>query len=124
VDSTTEGSAQFGQGAIPGRTGRYNQGSMKYAYSTLRVMCYHSREYRVDQMREAVEYLKTQPQTEFTGLQARTSTTAGPYKLQAEPRLPLDKILGKTPAQVWDMFDAEVDRWRKGLLNATGERMP
>jgi hypothetical protein len=96
---------------------------MKYAYSALRVMCYNAKYFAIDQMREAVEYLKTQPQTEFTGLQATTSTTAGPYKLLAQPILPLDQIIGKTPAEVWDAFDAGVDRWRKSLMIATGERL-
>jgi len=74
---------------------------MRYAYSTLRAMCYNARYFAIDQLREAVEYLKTHPQTEFTGLQATTNTTAGPYKLLAQPILPLDQILGKTPGEVW-----------------------
>lgn len=89
---------------------------MKYVYSGLKVMCYYSREFAVDQLRPAVEYLKTQPQTEFTGLIARTLTDAGPYKLLAEPMLSLDQIIGKKPSEVWDLFDAGVDRWRAGLI--------
>ena len=90
-------------------------GQMKYTYSTLRVMVYHDKYFPIDQLREAVEYLKTQPQTEHTGLMARTLTTAGDYKLLAEPILPLDKILGMTPREVWAEFDAAVDRSRKSL---------
>jgi len=71
--------------------------------------------FEVGQLREAVEYLKLQPQTPFVGLVARTHTTAGRYKLMAEPMLSLDEILGKTPSEVWALFDAGVDRSRKSL---------
>lgn len=97
---------------------------MKYAYSTLRVMCYNAKYFAVDQLREAVEYLKTQPQTKFTGLQATTSTTAGTYKLLAQPILPLDQILGKTPREVWAAFDVELDRWRRDLEAASTTSFP
>jgi len=97
---------------------------MKYRYEKLCAMCYDAKDFPIDQMREAVEYLKTQRQTPYTGLQATTSTTAGSYKLLAQPILPLGQILGKTPGEVWDAFDAGVDRWRKSLMRATGERMP
>jgi hypothetical protein len=89
---------------------------MQYLYEGLKVMCYHSREFSVDQLREAVEYLKTQPQTEFTGLVAMTSTTAGPYKLLAQPMLSLDQVIGKKPSEVWALFDADVDRQRADLI--------
>ena len=89
---------------------------MKYEYSTLRVMVYHDKYFPVDQLREAVEYLKTQPQSEHTGLVARTLTAAGTYKLLAEPMLSLGEITGKTPGEVWAAFDAGVDRWRAGLI--------
>jgi len=83
---------------------------MKYAYSTFRVMCYQDKYFAVDQLREAVEYLKLQAQTGFTGLVARTNTTAGRYKLLAEPMLSFDQIIGKTSPEVWSLFDALSDR--------------
>jgi hypothetical protein len=44
-----------------------------------------------------------------SGLVARTNTTAGSYKLLAEPMLSLDQIIGKKPSEVWDLFDARVN---------------
>jgi len=85
-------------------------------------MCYDAKWFAVDQLREAVEYLRSQPQTPHTGLIARTNTNAGRYKLSAEPMLLLDQILGKTPSEVWAAFDLEVDRWRTGLMRQS-ERM-
>jgi len=80
-------------------------------------MCYDMRDFTVHELRPAVDYLRLQPQTGFTGLVARCHTSAGLYKLLAEPMLQLREILGKTPNQVWEMFDEGVDRWRKGLIN-------
>ena len=88
---------------------------MRYVYSILRLMVFYDKYCPVDQLHEAVEYIKTQPQTPFTGLQVSVSTTAGPYKLLTQPILPLSTICGKMPAQVRNAFDVEVDRWRKDL---------
>jgi hypothetical protein len=45
-----------------------------------------------------------------------TSTTAGPYKLLAQPMLSLDQVIGKKPSEVWALFDADVDRQRADLI--------
>ena len=82
----------------------------KYDYTRLRVMCLEGPYYRVDQLREAVEYLKTVPQTGYTGLQATVPVKTDLINLLAQPILQLSDIVGKTPAEVWAMFDREVDR--------------
>lgn len=68
-------------------------------------------------MREAVEYLKTIPDTGFTGLVAiaATITHEAGFKLGAKPRLSLSQIIGKTPKEVWELFDKEVDSQIEGL---------
>ncbi len=73
-------------------------------------MCLDRRFYSVDQMRLAVEYLKLQEQTGFTGLVAETHVRAERFQLLAQPMIQLRKIQGNTPRQVWAMFDCEVDR--------------
>lgn len=83
---------------------------MKYEYQYLEVMCIEHPKYRIDQMREAVEYLRGVPQTGYTGLVATTSVDVPPrFKLLAQPMLQLSDILGKTESQVWAMFDQAVD---------------
>ena len=73
-------------------------------------MCYDRRFFRIDQLREAVEYLNLQPQTGFTGLVAETTVRAERFQLYAQPMLQLAAILGKTPREVWSRFDCDVDR--------------
>lgn len=72
-------------------------------------------------MREAVEHLKTVPgsddPTKWIGLTAETLVTAGEYKLRARPLLRLHQILGRTPREVWDLFDSDVDAQRESLAN-------
>lgn len=81
-----------------------------YDYKYLEVTCFKRREFRPNQMRQAVEYLRTQPQGRFVGLSAYVSVKLPQYDhwLRAAPLIHLDSIIGKTPKQVWDMFDAEV----------------
>lgn len=81
----------------------------KYQYTQLRVMCVEGPYYRLDQMREAVEYLKGVPQTGWTGLQATVPVRTEKISLLAQPILQLSEIVGKVPAEVWAMFDAKVD---------------
>lgn len=90
---------------------------MRYRYSHLIAMCYFSKEFHVDQIRDAVEYLKTEPMTEFTGLVAVTyyQSPNHRFKLEAKPMLNLNQILGKTPTEVWAMFDSDVDRQIRDL---------
>lgn len=73
-------------------------------------MCYEKREFPIHQLREAVEYLKTVPESKFTGLIAESSVRAGELRLRAQPMLGIDVIRGKTPAQVWAAFDQRVNQ--------------
>ncbi|MGE3467987.1 MAG: hypothetical protein AB7J13_13780 [Pyrinomonadaceae bacterium] len=89
----------------------------RYRYRKLRVMCYEARWYGIDQLRSAVEYLRTVEQTPHVGLVAYAAVVpAGPFLLEPKPMLGLSKILGKTPAEVWEAFDADVDEQISGLL--------
>lgn len=99
---------------------RFGNEMPRYHYDTLRIACLHPVDFAPEDLRAAVEYLKTIKQAKFTGLMAETSTTAGHYKLLARVLLGLDDIIGKTPAEVWEMFDAAVDDQRQGLLNRDG----
>lgn len=60
--------------------------------------------------------VKSIRQGKFTGLMAETSTTAGYYRLRARVLLPLTEIEGKTPRQVWQLFDDKVDAERRSLV--------
>ncbi len=68
-------------------------------------------------LNKAVAHLKSIPDAKFVGLIAETSVTAGKYKLRAQVFFKLGQIVGKTPAQVWDMFDRQVDTDRENLAN-------
>jgi len=68
-------------------------------------------QYRIDQLREAVEHLKTVPQTGYTGLMAETHYKDEVVNLGPLPMLQLKDILGKSPEEVWDLFDQRVDEF-------------
>jgi hypothetical protein len=85
----------------------------KYLYDKLYVSAFVPRLFApVDNtsLRLAVDFLRTLPQTAFVGITVEVNVKAGPYKLRAPAHLTLSEIEGKTPAQVWKAFDAEVDR--------------
>lgn len=81
-----------------------------YKYEYLEVFCLERKRFRLDQMREAVAYLKEQPQNEYVGLSAMTNYHSREFgfRLRATPMINLKKIIGRTPKQLWEMFDAEV----------------
>jgi hypothetical protein len=83
------------------------------------VACGEPREYPPDQLRQAVDYLKTipdpRPEKKFVGLIAQASVRAGHYRLQAMAFLKLADIIGKTTAEVWERFDKIVDADRESL---------
>lgn len=84
-----------------------------YKYEYLEVTCLQVKRFRLDQMREAVEYLKKQqPQSEWVGLTAVThyESKECSFQLKASPLIHLNDILGRTPRELWEMFDAEVTR--------------
>ncbi len=68
-------------------------------------MCYQIKHFPIDQMREAVEYLKKQPQTPLVGLVGNALVKDGHFQLGATPMLHLDRLTGMTPTQVWHAFD-------------------
>lgn len=74
-------------------------------------MCLDGPWYRIDQLREAVEYLKTVPETGYTGLMAETHYKDEVVNLGPQPMLQLKDILGKSPEEVWKMFDQRVDEF-------------
>lgn len=84
----------------------------EYAYDRLTVMCRDRKHFAVNELREAVEYLKLQPESEFIGVQAEVTIKAGKFILGAAPMLKLRELLGKRPSEVWAMFDADVSRQR------------
>nr|AUN37309.1 hypothetical protein [uncultured bacterium] len=90
----------------------------RYRYKDLYVFCHDDpRYFRPEELRSAVEHLKRMPQRGFTSLVAHGETVdAGPFKLGPNPALRLNQIVGKTPAEVWELFDAGVDEQRKGLV--------
>ena len=72
------------------------------------------------QLREAVDYLRTVDGPNAV-LVAEVSTRGTwpdgtvMFRLGAKPQLRLAEIVGLTPRQVWEIFDAHVDEGRKGL---------
>ncbi len=92
----------------------------RYIYDKLTVACLNAVDYPPTEIRAAVEHLKTIEQAKFTGLQAETDTTVGHYKLRARALIPLSDIIGKTPREVWAMFDAKVDADRASLAARDG----
>ena len=54
--------------------------------------------------------MRLQEQTGFTGLVAETHVITERFQLLAQPMIELKRIEGRTPRQVWAMFDTDVDR--------------
>lgn len=82
-----------------------------YKCEYLEVTCLERKRFRLDQMREAVEYLKKQqPQSEWVGLTAVTHYDSKEYtfRLGAKPMLTLDQIFGRTRKELWELYDTEV----------------
>lgn len=87
----------------------------RYKYEKLTVLNLKGVEYPITEIRQAVEHLKTLKQAKGTGLEAQTSVRAGRYWLLARPLLKLNQIIGRTPREVWELFDADVDGQRESL---------
>lgn len=83
----------------------------RHRYIKLRVACLTPRDFAVSDLRGAVDYLKTIAGTsKHIGLVAIGETVkAGRYLLDPTPMLTLKQISGKTPAEVWAAFDADLD---------------
>jgi len=83
-------------------------------------MCLDPRSFGPSQLRLAVEHLKTIPNTDdspFVGLCAETHVRAAKFRLIAKPFLRLDQILGRTPDEVWELFDSDVDEQRRSMVD-------
>ena len=94
----------------------------RYSYVKLQVMCYEPKDFALNEMRAAVEYLKTKPDSPHVGLVAiARQVRAGQFLLAPKPMINLKDILGKKPSEVWEMFDNKIDLQREGLARpATG----
>jgi len=88
---------------------------MRYVYENLYVRYQAAKDFAVDELQDAIAYLRTQPEKECGGLTAVTHATVGQYRLRAEATLSFDELRRKTPDEIWSAFDAEVDRWAAGL---------
>ena len=86
-------------------------------------MAYEPKQFPACELRDAVEHLKPIPDSKYVGLCAESETVrAGAFLLGPKAFLKLDQIRGRTPAEVWAAFDAEVDRLVYGLLEPQGKR--
>lgn len=84
----------------------------RYTYRCLEVTCLEPRRFPLDRMRDAVDHLKSLPPHDerFIGLSAiADSVPAGQVVLGPKPMLGLSKIIGRTPAEVWELFDKQID---------------
>lgn len=82
----------------------------RYIYKQIKVLCSDSRCFTTSQLRMAVEYLRSIPDAKGNFIVAETSVRAGRFKLRAMAALRLEQIAGHTPSDVWQLFDADVDR--------------
>ena len=92
----------------------------RYAYDKLVVTCLHSVEFGPGELRAAVECLRAipddRPDKSWIGLMAEVTVPAGRYVLRAQPFLKLNQIVGRTPREVWDIFDKKVDEGVESLV--------
>ena len=97
-----------------------------YKYEYLEVVCMERRKFRLDQMREAVAYLREQPESEYVGLAAITNYHSKEFgfRLQASPMITLKNITGRTPKQLWETFDERVTRQVKYFEHRFGPGGP
>lgn len=82
----------------------------KHRYDCVVVMFWEEKVFSVDKLREAVELLRTAPHTKSTGLVAVTHVNVPEGRLLTEPRIPYKNIEGKTPRELWSLFDSLVDQ--------------
>src|SRR5436190_17421471 len=92
----------------------------RYAYDKLIVACRHSAEFAPGEIRAAVECLRKipddRPGRSWIGLMAEVTVRAGRYLLRAQPFLRLIEIEGRTPREVWEVFDRKVDDGIESLV--------
>lgn len=88
----------------------------KYKYDCLVVRCWEETIYPTDQLREAVEHLRCAAPTTHTGLMAVTHVHLDGKTILAMPVIKYAEIVGKTPKEVWGLFDAETAIFGAGVI--------
>ena len=78
----------------------------RYARDKLVVSCLHSVEFEPGELRAIPD---DRPDKSWIGLMAEVTVPAGRYVLRAQPFLKLNQIVGRTPREVWEIFDKKVD---------------
>jgi hypothetical protein len=82
----------------------------RYKYLHLKVMCAKGRNFRLDQLREAVTYFRSMPAHDLSYLMAvGAPVNAGDLLLGPQPHLKVHQIAGLTPREIWKEFDRQVD---------------
>lgn len=82
----------------------------KYRYNKLFISTYPEKiHFHPDDLRGAVDRLRTCEQLQYTKLVAETTIHPGRWHVVAPASLKLADIEGRTPAQVWSAFDAQID---------------
>jgi hypothetical protein len=85
----------------------------KYRYRKLIIGAHQPMEFDPQYLRRAVTYMKQIP---GAMLLAETVVKVAGFTLIAKPCLSLEQIRGKTPREVWCLFDEDVDEQRRGLI--------
>jgi hypothetical protein len=83
----------------------------RHRYHHLQVSCLQPRVFppNAHGLRQAVEHLKTLDQAPYVGV-TLALVKAGGFKIDAPAFLKLEQIEGKTPAEVWEEFDRQIDK--------------
>jgi hypothetical protein len=81
----------------------------RFRYDCIVVRFWEERLFSVDQMRDAVELLRTAPDTTHSGLSAVAQVKHGELFVMAQPVIPYREIVGKTPKKLWAMLDERVE---------------
>jgi hypothetical protein len=85
----------------------------RYSYSKVYSLCIEPKYFDPNDpqsLRTAIAYLRSIPDAKGNFVVAESSVRVGRFKLRAMAALRLDQITGRTPAEVWQLFDADVDR--------------
>ena len=85
----------------------------RYRYDRIRVLASKPRDFDPRDptaLAQAVEHLRAIPDAKYVGLNVQVLVNAGRFNLDAPGFLKLDQIISRTPAQVWEALDAQIDR--------------
>lgn len=81
----------------------------RYRYHHLQVSCYKPKKFHPQDLRKAVEYLKTIEQGPLVGITVKSHVRAGRFRIDAPAFLKLDEIVGKRPSEAWELLDQQID---------------